>query len=227
VTNLRQHQRPSIWRLTPLFGSILFLLFYLIATLYYPGGSQFSKNKSGFSWTQNYWCNLLNEKAINGLPNPARPIALTAMVILCLTLSLFWYVFPLQVEFSRPRRFVIQFSGFTAMATGLFLFTSLHDIIINVATGFGLIALIGTLAGLKKLKWTRLLWMGLFIFVLIGLNNLLYYGKGLLIYLPVVQKISFLYFLVWICCITLRLNNRAALREIETKENKTATTQTL
>jgi hypothetical protein len=203
------------------------LLFYFIATLYYPGGSQLSKNSKGFSWTQNYWCNLLNENAINGLHNPARPIALTAMVILCLTLSLFWYIFPLQVEFSKRTRFIIQFSGLTGMATGLFLFTSLHDIIINVATAFGLIALVGTLVGLKKLKCTRLLWMGLFIFVLIGLNNLLYYGDGLLTHLPVVQKISFLYFLVWICCINLRLNNKAVLGNIDTQRIKQPLTQTL
>lgn len=35
-----------------------FLLFYVVATFFYPGGSQLDKTASGFSWTQNYWCNL-------------------------------------------------------------------------------------------------------------------------------------------------------------------------
>src|SRR3954449_6164304 len=78
MANSNQYKRIYLWTLLPLFGIILFLLLYFIATLYYPGGAQFDKTTKGFSWTQNYWCNLLNENAINGLPNPARPIAITA-----------------------------------------------------------------------------------------------------------------------------------------------------
>jgi len=40
-------------------------------------------------------------------------------------------------------------SGLTAMTIGLFLFTSLHDITINVATLLGLVALGGTFIGLE------------------------------------------------------------------------------
>src|SRR5206468_12745987 len=98
--------------------------------------------------------------------------ALTAMVILCLSLVLFWYLFPVQVGFKRRERLIVQASGFTAMLFGCFLFTSLHDIIINVATLFGLVALTGTFIGLRKLQWTKLFWMGMFNIILIGLNNL-------------------------------------------------------
>ncbi|PIQ21332.1 MAG: hypothetical protein COW65_09725 [Cytophagales bacterium CG18_big_fil_WC_8_21_14_2_50_42_9] len=106
VTNTKQHQRDSLWKLAPLFGSTLFLLLYFVATLYYPGGSQFDKNTKGFSWAHNYWCNLLNENAINGQPNPARPIALTAMMVLCLTLTVFWYLFPIQADLKKTARIV-------------------------------------------------------------------------------------------------------------------------
>ncbi len=115
------HKKIFLWQLIPLSGSLLFLLLYFIATLYYPGGDQFDKNTKGFSWTQNYWCNLLNENAINGLPNTARPIALTAMAVLCLTLSIFWYLFPVQVGFKKKERLTIQLSGFIAMIFGWFL----------------------------------------------------------------------------------------------------------
>ena len=82
---------------------------------------------------------------------------------------------------------------------------NLHDIIINIATVFGLIAVIGTFIGLLELKWTKLFWVGIFILPLVALNNFLYYKTGLLIYLPVVQKITFLYFLLWICLIDVGL----------------------
>ena len=202
------NKKRNVWMLVPLFGTILYFLLYFIATLFYPGGSQLDKNSKGFSWMQNYWCNLLNENAINGLHNPARPIALSAMIILCFTLITFWYIFPRQIQFKKSGKFVIQASGIVSMAIGMFLFTSLHNVVINIATLFGIVALLGTFIGLKKLKWTKLFWMGIFILLLITLNNLLYYGDGLLYFLPAVQKITFLYFLIWICLIDINLYNK-------------------
>jgi hypothetical protein len=201
----KEHQRQfRFLQLLPLLGSVVFVLLYFIASLYYPGGTYLNKSFVGFSWTQNFWCNLLNETAINGEPNPARPIALTGMVVLCFTLMAFWYLFPLQAGFAKRERYTIQASGFIAMIIGSFIFTRLHDNVINAAGLFGLIALTGTLQGLKKLGWRKLFYMGLFVVVLIALNNLLYYKKSLMYYLPVVQKITFLYFLLWICFINIR-----------------------
>ncbi len=185
----------------PLFGSCLYVLLYLAAAWLYPGGSQFDKAAKGFSWLHNYWCNLLNEQAGNGEPNPARPVALTAMLVLCGTLALFWYLFPQYAGFKKSTRLLLRVSGIAAMAIGAFLFTPLHDVIINVATLFGMIALAGTFTGLYRLRWKKLFWMGLFNLVLVAANNALYYGNGLL-YLPVVQKITFLYFLLWISLIS-------------------------
>jgi len=174
---------------------------YIAATFYYPGGSQVDKNSIGFSWTQNYWCNLLNENAVNGQHNLARPIALAATFFLCVTLMIFWYIFPKQTAFRKSRRRIVQISGFASMISIMFIWTNLHDIVINIATLFGLIAVVGTFIGLIELKWSKLFWTGIFILPLVGLNNFLYYKNGLLIYLPVVQKITFLYFLFWICLI--------------------------
>jgi hypothetical protein len=208
VINQTRHQPASLWKLIPFFGSVLFILLYLVAACYYPGGSQFNRSTKGFSWTHNYWCNLLNETAINGQPNAARPIALMALAVLCLALAVFWYLFPIQAGLEKKQTRAIQMAGVTAMSIALFLFTSFHDIIINVATLFGLVALGGTFVGLRRSGLRKLFWMGLFILVLIGLNNVLYYNSHLLFYLPVVQKFTFLYFLLWICCINVSLYQR-------------------
>jgi hypothetical protein len=79
----------NFWVLTPLFGAFLFVFLYFVATLFYPGGSQADKKSIGFSRTDNYWCNLLNENAMNGEHNSAKPLALISMFILCLTLATF------------------------------------------------------------------------------------------------------------------------------------------
>lgn len=203
-------RKPStnFWILIPLIGIFLFITLYIIAAFFYPGGSQADVNSKGFSWINNYWCNLLNEKAINGQQNAAKSIAIVAMFVLCLSLSIFWYIFPAQTGFKKSSRLVIQFSGILAMTIGMFLFTDIHDIIINIASLCGLVAIAGTFAGLYKLKWTGLFYLGVFNLILIAVNNILYYGEGLITYLPVVQKITFLFFLFWICSITLNLYRR-------------------
>jgi len=179
---------------------------YNVATLLYPGGSQVNKNAVGFSWINNYWCNLLNESAINGQHNPAKPIAMTGMFILCLTLIFFWFLFPRHINVSKTLKRVIQISGTVAMSIAFFLFTNIdHDLVTNLASIFGLIATIEVFVGLYKAKWLKLFTFGLLNILLVVLNNYVYYTKGLIIYLPVIQKISFAAFLIWICCIDINL----------------------
>jgi hypothetical protein len=196
--------KKTLGLLTPVFGTLIYVVFYVIATLLYPGGSQVDKNSIGFSWTNNYWCTLLNENAINGQPNPAKPIAMTGLFVLCLTLSFFWFLFPRHINISKKLKIAIQISGILAMTIAFFLFTNTnHDLVINLASIFGLIATVGTFIGLYKARWFRLFAFGLLNILLVGLNNYVYYTKGLIIYLPVIQKISFAAFLIWICSINI------------------------
>jgi hypothetical protein len=198
--------KKSIWLLVPIAGVLLFVILYIIATLLYPGGSQVDENSVGFSWINNYWCNLLNENAINGQYNPAKSVAMAAMFILSLTLSLFWFQFPSHTNFGKFARRSIQISGILAMAIASLLFTNInHDLIINLASSFGLIATVGTFVGLYKNKWYSLFLFGILNILFVGLNNYVYYTKGLIIYLPVIQKISFVAFLIWVCCISISL----------------------
>lgn len=191
--------------IVPLAGIILFICLYIIATKVYPGGSQADKNAKGFSWLDNYWCNLLNEYAMNGEPNTARPVAFAGMCVLCISLVTFWIMFPVYAGFTKRGKLTMQLSGSLAMSIGFFLFTNLHDMIINLAMLCGLIAIAGTFAGLHKLKWRRLIGFGILNLLLVVVNNILYYGDGLLVYLPVVQKVTFLSFLLWISLIDIQL----------------------
>ncbi len=204
-------KRKSLLVLTPIFGIVLFVMIYIVATLFYPGGSQVDKNSVGFSWINNYWCNLLNANAINGQPNTAKPVAITGMFVLCLTLTFFWFLFTRYINIARRLKLVIQISGTLVMGIAFFLFTNInHDLITNLASLLGLIATIGTYIGLYKVKWFRLLKFGLLNILLVITNNYVYYTKGLIVYLPVIQKITFAAFLIWICCIDLKLFSTTA-----------------
>jgi hypothetical protein len=62
----------------------------MYASMLYPGGSQADLQSVGYDWIHNYWCNLMNDQAMNGQSNPAKPFAVVAMVILCLSLLVFF-----------------------------------------------------------------------------------------------------------------------------------------
>ena len=204
------NRSKNIWILTPILGSFLFVILYVIAAILYPGGSGADKTIIGYSWTNNYWCNLLNEKALNGQTNAAKPIAVTAMFILCLALSSFWIVFPALTQLKKYHRLLIQIAGTVCMLTSFLLLTSIdHDLAVNTSSAFGLIAMIGTLIALYQLEWNRLFAFGLFNLLLIALNNYLYHTEQMT-YLPLVQKFSFLSFLVWICFIDINLYRKSA-----------------
>lgn len=179
----------------------------MIAAWQYPGGSQADVHAKGFSWIHNYWCNLLNENAINGEPNPARPIAITAMIFLAISLISFWCSFPKQAGLNQRMILTTAVSGILAMASGFFLFTSYHDMAINMSGLMGLIALTGTMVGIWKIKLKIFFIAGIFNILLMILNNLLYYGNGLA-WLPLVQKITFASFLVWIAALNIRMFNK-------------------
>lgn len=203
------NKRKAILILTPIFGAILFVALYIIAAFLYPGGSQADKNAAGFSLVNNYWCNLLGENAINGQPNSAKPVAMTGMFVLCITLSLFWILFSKHANISKKLKLIIPVAGLLSMSTAFLLFTGLdHDSITNLASAFGLVATIGTIVGLYQVKWFKLFAFGLLNILLVVLNNYVYYSKEMIVYLPVIQKISFAVFLIWICCICIKAYRR-------------------
>jgi hypothetical protein len=194
-----------IWILTPLIGNFLFVILYVFAAMLYPGGSNTDKTSIGYNWTENYWCNLLNEKAINGEINTAQPVAITAMIILCISLSSFWILFPILAQVKKSYRLLIQIAGIISMVTAFLLLNNVdHDIAVNTSSLFGFIAMIATILALRQLKWNKLFLFGLFNIFLIALNNYLYHS-GHMTGLPIVQKFSFLSFLVWFSLIDIRL----------------------
>lgn len=198
----------EIWILIPLFGALIFFVLYIIGSYLYPGGSQIDKHSIGFSWMNNYWCNLLDKFAVNGKLNPARPVALSGMVILCVSIAFFWVLFPQYISAGKSNKLLIQFSGSLSMSIAIFVFTDMHDNIINTAGILGIVTIICSLIGLYKMKWFGLMIMGSLNLVLLFLNNYIYQIKDLLIFLPMVQKISFVSYLTWISIIDLKLYYR-------------------
>lgn len=196
----------TLRHLLPVFGILLFILLYIVAAMRYPGGSDFDATARGFSWQHNYWCELMARDARNGLPNTGRPWALTAMFVLAISLSIFWYL--CSISFNSANRKLIWYSGLFSMIVAVFLFVGPHDPIMIVSGLSGLFALTLVVINLIQLRAYGLITIGAICILLCALNNYIYYSGRWFSYLAIIQKITFLVFLYWFCAVTIYLFRR-------------------
>ena len=204
-SSLKQVPYRHLFRLIPLMGIGLFVLLYVVAAWYYPGGSEAHESEYGFSLANNYWCDLLEYRARNGHYNISRPVALTAMVLLCISLAVFWYYLPKGIVSDPIYHKAIQFSGIFSMISAIFVFTRHHDVVINVAGFFGSIAFLGTFVGLFRTKKYALSWLGIFCFSLCCINYYIFETNHFVWILPVVQKVTFLVCFIWFGLIDIQI----------------------
>ncbi|MFK7982430.1 MAG: hypothetical protein AB8G86_20780 [Saprospiraceae bacterium] len=187
-------------------GITLFFGLYGYATTLYPGGSQLDAYAVGFDWINNYWCDLLGEKGTNGQPNPARPIAILAMAILCLSLVHFFWQFANTFAASKLWTKLIKICGAISMFFSLLIFTEYHDFMIILASLFGLPLVLGIIKGIYQSKLTIFKITGLIGLLPLSANNYIYYTNRLLEWLPLLQKISFLIILGWIISLSIKIS---------------------
>lgn len=212
--------KKTNWLLLPLVGILLFTILYIIATFFYPGGSIAEKTSKGFDWLNNYWCDLTDQFARNGEINFARPIALSAMLILFSSLAVFWFHLPRLFQNSKFNP-TIRFTGICSMAVAVFSFTSFHDIVINVAGFLGIITLSATLICLYRSQFHSLFFYGIFCLSMLVLNYFIFDTGWLLSYLPVIQKVTFLLFFIWICLMDVYLYRLIKLKTADDEVLKT------
>lgn len=195
---------PPIIRLViPLIGILVFICLYIVAAEFYPGGSNAEKAHIGFDWVNNYWCDLIARYAKNGMPNPGRNIALTAMIILFSSLALFWFSLPAFLREARSIRIFVGYAGVVSMSILIFIFTPFHDILIFIGGALSGIPIIATIWGLYTHDWKKLFVLGLICLILILLNFFIYLTGWSIRFLPLIQKITLVFFLIWIfliCC---------------------------
>lgn len=203
----RHIKKIDFFEHVPLIGILIFVGLYIYAALLYPGGSQFDSNSQGFSFMHNYWCNLTNAKAINGLENPGGMLARAGMVILCISLGIFFlrfFQFGLKPSVWRS---VLQVCTVLSLGSAIFIFTPLHDELTIVSSLFGLVMIIGVLILLFRSNWTRFKITGIICGIMVLINNYIYYSAQFLEYLPFIQKITFAAVLLWVIGLNYKISD--------------------
>ncbi len=196
--NQKKRSRKQIANIIPIVGIIAFVGLYIFSSTLYPGGSQADLNSEEFDWVNNYWCNLMNEKGMNGQPNPAKPFSILAMVVLCISLMIFFIQFAKTYPKSRQWKQIIMVNGILSMTFAILIFTEYHDLMTIISSIFGLFVVIGIIREVYKSELTIYKIGGVACILLLGMNNYIYYTKHFIEALPLLQKITFAIVLIWI-----------------------------
>ncbi|MGB5203526.1 hypothetical protein [Eudoraea sp.] len=188
--------KPSVL-LIPLAGMGIFVVLYVLAAINYPGGSWMVLDQEGFSFWNNYLCDLLDLYAINGDLNPARFFARGSLAVLCVSLILLWYYLPGLFSNKSTNLIVMWLAGILALAITMSLTSGTHDITVRIAGFLGVVAFISCFVELYKAKYFSLLILGI-VCLLIFLGNYYIYETGTIIRsLPVIQKVTFICYILW------------------------------
>jgi len=210
--------KPSVL-LIPLAGMGIFVVLYVLAAINYPGGSWMVLDQEGFSFWNNYLCDLLDLYAINGDLNPARFFARGSLGVLCVSLILLWYYLPGLFSNKSTNLIVMWLAGILALAITMSLTSGTHDITVRIAGFFGVIAFISCFVELYKAKYFSLLILGI-ICLLIFLGNYYIYETGTMIRsLPVIQKVTFICYILWFALLDISYYKYLKLKQDKIKVN--------
>lgn len=183
----------------PSIGLVLFLLCYFYATTLYPGGISFQgPHPTAFSWTQNYWCDLLDTITYNNQHNPARPYAILAMLIVGASISGFWY---LSTRLYQSKQFnsLIRIFGILGITSILLIiFDSYHNLGLILAGSFSSIAFTLSLFKLRQEKHHQLFWFGIIVIITTTISYTFFFSRYNLEVVPITQKINFLLIFMWV-----------------------------
>ena len=183
--------------LLPVAGMGLFLFFYILAAMNYPGGSYALPNQKGFSFWNNYLCDLLDSYAINGEPNSSRSFAALALLILCISLILLWFYLPRLFPVKSINQRIMCVAGIASLGVVFLLPFGEHDVIVKIAGCIGVLALITSFVELYKIGYYKLLLWGIFCLIIFLVNYYVYETGSFIHALPVIQKITFLGCISW------------------------------
>jgi hypothetical protein len=141
-------------------GVVSFIALMALAATFYPGGTWFDRTTLGYDFWQNFWCDMLHEKGLNGMPNPVGArLASAGMIALNAALLSLWLVVPRLFEERAILGRWIRVLGVAGVlgAVGIAFapsdrFPALHGTVVTLAGPAGIGAGVLSVAGCMSSK---------------------------------------------------------------------------
>lgn len=176
---------------------------FLAAAFVYPGGTQWQADTVGFDCSRNFVCSLFAEQALNGEHNPARTLAIAALLLTCASLGVLFFAISRSTT-SRRHRSAIEIAGIgTAVYTAL-VATPMHDLVVSIGLGFGLVAFVSVLHLMWRERRRALVVWGIALVTLKVASAVSYYGDVRYDWLPVLQKLGIAVGVGWLLAVHYR-----------------------
>jgi hypothetical protein len=196
----------------PIVGLGLYVLVFIFAASYYPGGSINYPNAIGYSFSHNFLCDVMHPTAHSGSINNARFMAIISHLILSFTMISFFYVLPKIFHVKNRNTMLIAFFGIATMSVFIFMYTEYHDLIVTITGILGTITLIPFFIELRYYKIKGLKKLVYLCYTLSIIVFFIFETKIGFYYLPFLQKITFgidAWWVIWSCLIVINKNKTA------------------
>lgn len=182
----------------PVIGIGLYFILFVYSASKYPGGSRINPEFIGFDWTHNYWCDLMAKQSYNGIKNAARPSAIAAWIIVCLSILCIFLKAVNQFYPTGKWNTIFKITSILSAFIGILSFTDYHDLAVGVCFPFGATTAIALTVGLLKSNMTVFKYSVWFPLILLSASFYSYFTNTALQYLGVLQKISLLVTMAWL-----------------------------
>jgi hypothetical protein len=178
---------------------LITIIFLLIATFLYPGGSILDKNSIGFTWSKNFFSNLFLPKALNGTDNPSRIWAFIGMVFHSIGYGIFFMHTARKIPHNHTE-LVLKSVGIANMVSTFLIATPLHDLMVTISSTLTMLGLFYITVFILR---TKLHWLKFFCIasMLLFYLTLFLYGAGDWGLLAVMQKVTFICFMFLVLAI--------------------------
>lgn len=178
---------------------LITIIFLLIATFLYPGGSILDKNSVGFTWSKNFFSNLFLPKALNGTDNPSRLWAFIGMVFHSIGYGIFFMHTARKIP-HKHTELVLKSVGIANMVFTFLIATPLHDLMVTISSTLTMLGLFYITVFILR---TKLHWLKFFCIasMILFYLTLFLYGAGDWGLLAVMQKVTFICFMLLVLAI--------------------------
>ncbi|NND33956.1 MAG: hypothetical protein HKN76_15315 [Saprospiraceae bacterium] len=195
----------------PIVGLVVYLILFSTAAIGYPGGSINYPDAIGYSFFNNFLCDVMVGTTLAGIENNARTLAIISHWVLSFTMISFFYLLPEIFSVKNRNTFLTRFFGVLTMTIFSFMFTAYHDVIVTLTGIMGTIALIPFFIELRNYDHQGLKILAYLCFLLSIIVFIIFQTKIGFYYLPFLQKITFVfdaYWVVWVSYLVLKKNQR-------------------
>lgn len=174
-------------------GVVVAITLLAISTFQYAGGIHWSRVTVSL---------LCASELPSGEPNLGRGLSITALFLLCASMSLLFEAISRTADTHRQQK-TIQIAGIGSMVYALLTATPMHDLMVNIALIFFLVALFGIQSMLYQRRRFGLVVTGIACIALKIFGVSLYYTHSYIEYWGVLQKLSFTLTTAWLFAVLL------------------------